>query len=65
MELKVLTMNEDGSATCEIEMSDEELISMAKVGIIAALKEALKTMDTEKFDEGDNRELSEERKQET
>jgi len=58
MELKVLTMNEDGSANCEIEMSDEELISMAKVGIIAALREALKHMDTEKFDEGDDRTLS-------
>lgn len=59
MELKVLTMNEDGSATCEIEMTDEELISMAKVGIIAALREALKTMDKEIPNESDIGEVSE------
>lgn len=59
MELKVLTMNEDGSANCEIEMSDEELISMAKVGIIAALREALKTMDKDVANESDLGEVSE------
>ena len=59
MELKVLTINEDGTANCEVEMTNEELISMAKVGIITALREAIKDMDTEKYNEGEDREISE------
>lgn len=58
MELKVLTMNEDGSANCEIEMTNEELISMAKVGIITALTNAVKGMEIEEH-ESDIGELSE------
>jgi hypothetical protein len=57
MELKVLTMNEDGSANCEIEMTNEELISMAKIGILAALRNAIEKL--EDVDESEFGEVSE------
>jgi hypothetical protein len=44
MHLIVLKINEDGSATCEIDMTNDELIAMAKRGIIDALTEAVKEM---------------------
>lgn len=55
MKLLVLEINEDGSANCEFDLTQEELISMAKVGIIAALTEAVNKM--EKSDEGENRQI--------
>ena len=57
MELKVMEVREDGSAICQFEMSNEELISMAKVGILAALTKAMESM--EKIDESEFGEISE------
>lgn len=57
MELKVMEVKEDGSAICQFEMSNEELISMAKIGILAALTKAMESM--EKIDESEFGEISE------
>ena len=57
MELKVMEVKEDGSAICNFEMSNEELIAMAKVGILAALTKAMASM--EKIDESEFGEISE------
>lgn len=42
MKLTVLDMNEDESANCEIDLSNEELIYFAKIGIIKVLEDAIK-----------------------
>jgi len=57
MELKVMEVREDGSAICQFEMSNEELISMAKIGIITALTNAVQNL--EKIDESEFGEVSE------
>jgi len=57
MELKVMEVKEDGSAICQFEMSNEELISMAKIGILAALTKAMESM--EEVDESEFGEVSE------
>ena len=57
MELKVMEIREDGSAICQFEMSNEELISMAKIGILAALRNAIEKL--EDVHESDLGELSE------
>ena len=41
MKLNVLNMNDDGSATCEVDISDEEVIFFVKIGIIKALEDAV------------------------
>lgn len=42
MKLTVINMNEDDSANCEIDLTNEELIFFAKIGIIKALEDAIK-----------------------
>ena len=57
MELKVMEIKEDGTAICNFEMTDEELISMAKIGILAALRNAIEKL--EDVDESEFGEVSE------
>lgn len=40
MEVKTIRENEDGSADCTVEMTQEEMESFARVGIVAALEKA-------------------------
>jgi hypothetical protein len=57
MELKVMEIKEDGTAICNFEMTNEELISMAKIGILAALRNAIEKL--EDVDESEFGEVSE------
>jgi hypothetical protein len=47
MKLTVMSMNEDGSADCEFDMTNEELTFFAKIGILKVLEDSLKDMKVE------------------
>ena len=42
MKLDVMEINEDGSADCQVDLTNEELIYFAKIGIIKVLQDAIK-----------------------
>ena len=42
MKMNVMSMNDDGSADCQIDMTHEELIYFAKIGILKVLEDTVK-----------------------
>jgi len=45
MEVKEIRENEDGSADCIVEMTQEEMEAFARIGILAALEKAVMELD--------------------
>ena len=56
MKMTVVTINEDGSADCKFDATNEELIYFAKIGIMKVLEDALKDKKVEE-DESTDRKL--------